>query len=644
VLFGSRILKNRTAIEKLSIGLIISICAIMLGGSAIYYFGTVNELSLSILLVIILLVASLISEKNEKQENKIEKRKLILGFAFIVSMISWWIAILNTQTMESIRSLWLIVDPRILIATAIAIAIIIITIHSYSLKCATIMLIILLASVLSIAFWIFPLGYGFDPFIHTATVEHIAQFGTISPKPFYYIGQYALELVALICFSLPINIVDGLLSPMLASILIPLSIFIVIKYLGDNWKMSLISIFLLPLSVFVLTTPQSLAFILSTCLVILSLPVLLDKIRSKEYLVFLFIITLAILCTHPLAGIPMVLFYCLVFESTKKLNITLHKIIVITLSLCSAIAVPLVFIAQSALPGLDIKISLTNILLEKLNVTGFFTNNYNAWLDGFYLVIDNYIWIIIALGVIGIYFAQKEKLNIAIYIYFYCALSSLVGFLILSLTLEFEFLIEYERSNYSDRLLTLFAIFVMPFVFITLSSIWSRIKNKNFSLKLAFVIIISLIGIAMIYGAYPRHDNYARSAGFNVSQADIDTVYAIDEYSNGLDYIVLANQAVSSAALKAFGFAKYYNKDIFYYPIPTGGKLYNYYLEMTGESGPDAQIIYDAMEYTGAETAFFVVNNYWWDSERIIEQSKSLANDWFALGDDEVTVFVFTKK
>ena len=31
----------------------------------------------------------------------------------------------------------------------------------------------------------FPIGYGFDSFIHKATELHLAEFGTIPPKPFW---------------------------------------------------------------------------------------------------------------------------------------------------------------------------------------------------------------------------------------------------------------------------------------------------------------------------------------------------------------------------------------------------------------------------------------------------------------------------
>ncbi|MBU4453138.1 hypothetical protein L6260_00905 [Candidatus Parcubacteria bacterium] len=642
-LFGTRFMLTGTKLQKLLIGLLASIAIMMLGGSAIYYLGSVTQLNLSILLTAILCIASICARKTTCDSDK-ENARSILGLSviFALAMITWWLQISQIDIIQSVRSIWLVVDPRLLLLIATVILMTVLMVARGASKLTVTMLSILLASVLSMAYIVYILGYGFDPFIHRATVEHIAQFGTITPKPLYYIGQYSLELIGILIFSLPIKILDGLLVPLLAGILIPQSAYFSVKSLGQNWRMMLIALFLLPLGAFISTTPQALAYILTTCLVLLSLPILLKKITAKTYLAFLFILTLAILITHPLAGIPSAIFFLFVFINRLNISFKIQTTLSLITTTLGALVLPVIFIVQSAKSNLAIDFSVTNLSWDQLNLTGFFSNHFNSWLDGFYLVIDNHLWIVLILALAGIYFAKKEKLPSGIYAFIYASIASFLSYLILTLTLQFEFLIEYERSNYSDRLLTLTIIFLIPFVGITLSSIWVRIEKKSISLKLAFVLIITLIGTAMIYGAYPRHDNYARSAGFNVSQADVDCVYAIDKYAQGKDYIVLANQAVSSSAIEAFGFSHYYNNDIFYYPIPTGGELYNYYLKMT-DNEPSSQTMHEAMDFTGAEIGFLVVNDYWWDSQRIIEHAKNQADDWFALGDGEVTIFIFER-
>lgn len=642
-LFGSRFFPTGDYTQQMIIGLLSGLSFLMIGGSIIYYVGSVTSISLSIVLTIILLTATLSARKPASDADKpISKNNIVLIIIILLCLATWWSVLWSIEVTDSIRSPWLIIDPKILIPLSIAILSAITLITRSISKISVALLTLIFASSLTMAVSIYSLGYGFDPFIHRATVEHIAQFGTISPKPFYYIGQYALELISMLVFALPLKLTDNILVPLTASLLIPWSTYASIKVLGQNWRMLLTSLLLLPLGIFISTTPQALAYIFTVCLVILAMPLLMNKIESKIYLGFLGLLTLAILITHPLAGIPAGFFFALIFISrintTKTIEITLTAIT----SILAAMSLPLIFVWQSLGSGLDIKFSLTNLSWDQLQLTSFFSNNYNSWLDGLYLVIDNYLWIIITLSIIGIIFALKERLPRGIYIGLYAAIASLISYLILTLTLQFEFLIEYERTNYADRLLTMAVLFLVPYVGIALSEIWLRLSSRPKSLQIGFVILISIMATSIVYGAYPRYDNYARSAGFNIGQADVDAVYAINDYANNTPYIVLANQATSSAALEAFGFAHYYHEDIFYYPIPTGGELYNLYLEMT-DNEPTAEVMNQAMDLAGVELGFFVVNEYWWDSERIIEHAKNEAIDWFALGEGSVTVFIFER-
>jgi len=639
-LFGSRLANDRSRLETSIVGLLSGLSLLMIGGSAIYYFGTVTSVSLSFLLIIVLIIGSVVSMKTSTTNRPDIKPMITSAIIVLLALAAWWSHILPIEVIDSIRSPWEVVDPRILIAIAIAILVLIVMIGRSTSKLTVALLIFLFASSLTIAVSIYANGYGFDPFIHRATIEHIAEHGTITPKPMYYIGQYALELIGALVFALPIKLMDGLLVPLAASILIPLSAVASIKSLGSNWRMMLVALFLLPLGAFISTTPQSLAYILTICLVLLSLPLLMNKIKSKPYLGFLGVLTLAILITHPLAGIPAAFYFALVFISRINTTRTIQTTLISITTILGALAIPLVFVWQSLGSNLNIQFSLANLSWDQLNLTSFLSNNFNSWFDGLYLVIDNQLWIVLILAILGIAFARMEKLPREIYVGLYAAAGSLVSYLILTLTLQFEFLIEYERTNYADRLLTMAIIFLIPYVGIALSEIWSLLKEKPASLRFAYVLIATIISTSMIYGAYPRHDNYARSAGFNVAQADYDAVYAINEYADGAEYIVLANQATSSAALESFGFAHYYKTDIFYYPIPTGGPMYNYFLEMTDEE-PTAEVMDQAMNYAGVELGFFVVSDYWWESDIIIEHAKNEAIDWFALGDGAVTVFIF---
>ncbi len=81
----------------------------------------------------------------------------------------------------------------------------------------------------SIAIIIYKFGFGFDFFIHQSTMELIDATGSVDPKPFYYLGQYSLIIIIHKIFFIPIYYIHLLLVPILASILIPVNLFRVLK-------------------------------------------------------------------------------------------------------------------------------------------------------------------------------------------------------------------------------------------------------------------------------------------------------------------------------------------------------------------------------------------------------------------------------
>jgi len=105
-------------------------------------------------------------------------------------------------------------------------------------------------------------------------------------------------------------------------------------------------------------------------------------------------------------------------------------------------------------------------------------------------------------------------------------------------------------------------------------------------------------------------------------------VHWIENDSKNEDYIVLANQQTSVASLREFGFKKYYknkNEDIFYYPIPTGGTLYQKYLDMVYKKA-STKTMNEAMKIAGVNTSYFIISKYWWASDKIIREARTNAD------------------
>ena len=129
-------------------------------------------------------------------------------------------------------------------------------------------------------------------------------------------------------------------------------------------------------------------------------------------------------------------------------------------------------------------------------------------------------------------------------------------------------------------------------------------------------------------------------------------MYAIDDAVGTRSHVVLGNQSVSAAALREFGFRNYFG-NLFYYPIPTGGVLYQFFLQMN--ETPTHTIALQAMDAANSscqqsacdllpvDTLFFVVNDYWWDAPRIVETAKNTADDWFSIAGPKVHVFRYDR-
>jgi hypothetical protein len=485
----------------------------------------------------------------------------------------------------------------------------------------SILLFASLFSVFASAAVLFPLGYGFDPFLHRATIFHIAEYGTITPKPLYYIGEYALELYANLLGGLSIFTVDTLLVPLFAA----LALTVTARRLPIG-----AAIFFLALSNFTTTTPQSLGYIFAILTVVTSAATPTERRHFIAPIIF----AVAACFAHPIAGAPALFFVLLTAIHTRWLRIPLI--------LGSAIALPAMFVLQATINHANIGLLWSNLWrLDLLPLDGFFFTNGNSWLDALYLVSTNLLIIALIFGIIGA-IAKRGVSTAAERQGGIIALTLVTSFVLVSLGIDFTYLISYERQDFALRFLFLATIFALPLIDTGIDAVRNHLTAQRMTIP-AYMFSVVVIS-ASLYTLYPRHDGYVRSAAFNVSQADVNTVYAIHalEAEDG-DYIVLSNQATAAAALQEFGFRKYYHTDIFYYPIPTGGVLYQDYLAMVNET-PSQETIGHAMDTAGVHKAYFVVSDYWWKSDAIIENAKQLTDDWFAVDGGKTTVFVFTNE
>lgn len=642
---GRRIARTFIADESKGLATVIGSLAVVallsIAGTIVYYITNVTAITLLIagaIVTIGIIFATknrkLAIEDRPKAETLLPSAYCLLPLALItISLAAWWTVILANPITDAVRSVWLVVPPVTIIAPALALVMSFVLLKT-SKRLGTIALFATLFSIFASAAILFPLGAGFDPFLHRATILHIAEHGTITPKPLYYIGEYALELFAHFLGGLPIFTIDTFLVPTLAAIILTVA--------ARRLPIGAV-ILLLALSNFVTTTPQSIGYLFAIMAIMATVTMENGKWKMENFtrpsthcllpsaFCLPLIFSLAAFAAHPIAGVPAL---ALVAYSTAQ-----HRVLKFIIAIGSALALPAMFILQATLSHAAITLTPQNLWrLDLLPLSGFFVSNGNTWLDALYFIIGNLSLIIFILAIIGASLnrsslTERERNSGVI------ALTLVISFVIVALGVNFGYLIDYERQDFALRFLTLASLFALPLASRGLFQIQSLLPH--YALR-PTPYALFLLSCAAIYSLYPRHDGYVRSAAFNVSQADIDTVYAIHaKEREDADYIVLSNQATAAAALQEFGFRKYYHTDIFYYPIPTGGTLYQSYLSMVNDT-PTKETIIAAMQTAGVHKSYFVVSDYWWKSDQITENTKPLTDEWFAVDGGKTVVFVFT--
>ncbi len=209
---------------------------------------------------------------------------------------------------------------------------------------------------------------------------------------------------------------------------------------------------------------------------------------------------------------------------------------------------------------------------------------------------------------------------------------------------KFLYLINYEQNNYIARLIDISFYFLLPIIIYLLIIFGKKIFTTNDNLlKIFAALLLSVFISASMYYSYPRRDAYSTNHNFNTSINDIFAVRSIAKQTNN-DYIVLANQAVSVAAVKEFGFKKYYpmqnGEKVFFYPIPTSSPLYKKYLDYV-DNIHSADTIKEAMEMTNVSEAYLVINKYWWSAPVIIQKAALKAVKSWTIDNGEIYIFKY---
>lgn len=506
-----------------------------------------------------------------------------------------------------------------------------------------------LFTLLAPALLIYAIGYGFDPFVHVATEALIAAHGVVTPKTPYYLGQYAIVTVFARLFRLPIESVDHLLVPGLAAVYLPISAVYLLrrgfKLERSVAMLSTLGLFLLPIAPFVVTTPQGLADLFAIVAAMLGAAWLHDHRPSLAYLLVLVAASLAI---HPLVGVPAALI--IAFIAIFKLRAVpgaVKAVFFAVIFLASIVALPMMFAWNAArsggTAGFDVGAVISAFTDAAAHASGLLPTietRFRPALDFVQLVAGNLSFVVLALAAFGIFILSRTRgYRRTAWAASACGVGLLISAFALQHGLTVAGVIGYEQQNYGNRLFETTELLLAPAVLAAVAWWWRKTLRANRIIKVFAALLFAGVTTSAAYAAFPRNDAYTFNRGWSVSRHDLQAVRTVDEKAGGEPYVALADQSVSAAALRTFGFRTYYG-DQYFYAIPTGGALYQSYLAMV-YGGAKRQTIRDAMEAYGVKRAYFILNKYWNDFDKIDKAASKTADSRFEVDGGAVVVYEY---
>ncbi len=435
---------------------------------------------------------------------------------------------------------------------------------------------ILLALPALLASIVYQIGYGFDPFIHQATTEHISKFGFIAPKTPYYLGQYFSLLWLQQIIPLSIHALEKIVWPIflfLFPFLTPKNSRSYLLWLPGLW------FFLSPI-----LTPYNLALLLAL-LVILWLK---ENLHDKKTLY----LSLIIILIHPLVGLPILGFaLSQIFLKNKWQKIGL---------IVSALAVPLAFKIINFISTQKF-IEIKWPTFEKLNEFFILLLPKTFQLDNILETATVLTWAIpLALIIFGLWrwrqkFTPDQIMALALFV---------VGALLL-LFARFPQVFSNSQNDYPLRLWTLGLLFILPEALSLLDKFSHVFKDW-----LRPAILLGLM-ILMIFNIFPRYDRYQKDRLYSVGAQDLLAQELVRADAGAKKFAILTNQMTAVAGLWQYGFEPSPKKPLLY-SLPTTDETYSAYLHFVNLDNYSSRAeIKKAANAFGVTTLYIIVPSYW---------------------------------
>ncbi|MDO8425181.1 MAG: hypothetical protein Q7T01_01555 [bacterium] len=481
-----------------------------------------------------------------------------------------------------------------------------------------------------VAILVYPIGFGFDHFLHAAAEGIVHTTGGLTPPPYFYSAHYGL--VALVAtLGIPVALADRLLVPLLAAcFLVPLAY----RTLG---RYAALALLLIPFFPFAVSTPQALSYVFALAAVlIISSPASRGGARGGVVA----LLAAAALLANPLTGIPVA---CAVLATVLMQR---RRALGIVAALGGVVALPLAFrIASLLMPAVELRIgfSLTPLrtLGDALRDTIIFRAEDFATADALAIahVTLPMLWVVLAVR--GARLRPRTEIL--------PPLIALGAAAAVFLTTTIPTLRAAEQTDFPLRLLVLAAILALPLVSATMTNMATRLRSLPE--RAAAALTFATLATFTLLLAYPRDDAQTRSGLWNVTADDIAAVHAIAADAGDARYVVLANQMLGAAAVREFGFRPSYrvnNTEHLAFPLPAGGPIAQQYWEYVGQevqtcSPPSPRTrgeggqggerwcmndspITTAASLVNATRAYVVLHDYWTNYAAIAPATAAIAD------------------
>lgn len=489
---------------------------------------------------------------------------------------------------------------------------------------------------------VYPLGFGFDGFLHRESERLLFATGTLHPKPLYYIGQYTLVTWLARTLNLSVQTIDAFLL----TGIIPL-VTATLALRRSRWigAYILALVLLVPLRPWITTTPQSLAYLVGLSGLLLASTSSATVHRWPALILGAWSVAI-----HPLAGLPLLGGIILTLWCSE---LALHRIarsigaFIITLGI--ALIVPLAFVLNShagtqvtwhlqQIASLEWLRALRDLFLSPALRISLFADwaNFVEFLTPLLLTLLAVVGSIHTRHAAHATESPDETSTASSWLAAAGLLTIFVAWL-MQQAATFAFLIDYERQDYTARLILVGQLLLIPAALAGFVLMWERVKRGPALVLYSLLVFAMAWQAARIYRALPYHDATHIEHGWNVSAADKEAVRWIDRDAGGEPYTVLADQSVSAAAISELGFKRYAG-DVFFYPVPTGGPLYQVFLRATSNdvTGDDLR---KASALGQSKRVYVVLNSYWWQADDVADHLSHLMGEGRAFGQGDVRVY-----